>query len=91
MPKYKAIFLYLGYYKAIGMLTDAQLGRLIRALMNLAISGEVPDLSDDLAVAVLFQQYADQMQRDFQKASRNAENGRKGGAPSGNSNANRHE
>lgn len=89
--KQKAIFLYLGYAGAFNLLKDQQLGRLIRALMTLATTGELTDLSDDQAVAVLFQQYADQMQRDFQKASRNAENGRKGGAPGGNSNANRHE
>ena len=63
----KAFYMYLDSFYQLEPLSDAQLGRLIRALGRYANGAEVSDLSDDLTLNVLFRSMSLQIDRDFEK------------------------
>lgn len=79
--------LYLSNNDTIQSLSDDEVGRIIKALMTLATTGEVADLSDNRTCKALFQIFASQMYRDFKKMRQKSKNGKNGGAPEGNQNA----
>ena len=84
--------LYTDYFDILEGLTDAQLGRLMRALSAYCRCGEVPELEPMSRMAFAFIRRdidkAAQASRALEeKAQRLRNNGRKGGAPKGNKNA----
>ena len=91
MKKPRAINLFIDYSQELGLLSDAQTGRLIKALLCYADKREEPDFSDDTAVLMLFSVMKKQIDRDFAKyekiCGKRSESGKKGGAPKGNTNA----
>ena len=91
MKKPKIINLFIDYAEEFSLLSDAQAGRLIKALLAYADKGEKPDFSDDKAICVMFSMMKKQVDRDFGKyqelCDRRSEAGKKGGAPKGNQNA----
>ena len=62
----KAFNMYLDSGCQFELLSDAQAGRLIKALILYA-NGEAPDLSDDLTLNVMFRAMSAQIERDFAK------------------------
>ena len=83
-----AFVIYKSFYKPISSLSDKQLGRLFRCIF-LHQLGEVAPVEDDIRMA--FEFFKNQFELDESKyqgiVRRNQENGRKGGAPKGNKNA----
>ena len=63
----KSFILYLDYKKQFDLLTDEQVGRLIRALMQYAESGEIGDFPDDGMLAMCFSFISSAMDRDSAK------------------------
>lgn len=86
MAEKKSLILYYEYEKQFALLSDSQLGRLIRSMLDFEIYGEVPDFSDDPALEMTFSFISAQLERDKskyeQKCAVNAANGKKGGRPS---------
>lgn len=84
MAEKKSFVLYHDSREQIEMLTDEQAGKLLKALMEFAVSGEEPALSDPM-VRLMFSVLSAQIRRDNEKyietCERNAQNGRKGGRP----------
>ena len=82
MKKPKAINLYLDLYKRFEKLSDAQAGRLVKAMLKYGNTGEDTDFSDDLALDVTFCGITDQIDRDFEKyrdiCQKRSEVGRRG-------------
>lgn len=80
----KSFLFYLDNKDVLQLLSDQQLGRLLRLIMDFAETRELQDV-DDPAVNMAYHFMTAQMRRDFekyeQKCRRNAENGRKGGRP----------
>lgn len=91
MKRPKFITLFIDTADELSVLSDAQTGRLLKALLRYADNGEKPDFSDDTALCVAFLTLKKQIDRDFHKyeetCERRSEAGRKGGAPKGNRNA----
>ena len=88
-PKY--IKLFNDCADEFAMLSDEQVGRLLKGLLNYADRGEKPDFTDDITLRVLFSILRKQIDREYKKydelcQARSAA-GRKGGAPKGNTNA----
>ena len=67
MKKPKAINLYIDRCKQFEKLSDAQAGRLVKAMLRYGSSGEITDFSDDQTLDVTFCGIADQIDRDFDK------------------------
>ena len=84
MAERKSIVLYLDSEQQWDMLTDAQAGILIKALLHYSKTGERIH-TDDGMVAMAFSFMAAQIDRDGEKydrvCERNAKNGLKGGRP----------
>ncbi len=82
MKKPKALNLYLDLYKRFEKFSDAQAGRLIKAMLRYGNTGEETDFSDDLALDVTFCGIIDQIDRDFEKyrdiCQKRSEIGRRG-------------
>lgn len=82
MKKPKAINLYIDLYKRFEKLSDAQAGRLVKAMLRYGNTGEITDFSDDLALDVTFCGIVDQIDRDFEKyrdiCQKRSEIGRRG-------------
>lgn len=91
MKKPKIINLFIDTYTELSQLSDAQVGRLIKAILVYADHGETPDFSDDIGVSLMFSSMKKQIDRDFKKytdlCEKRSQAGKKGGAPLGNSNA----
>ena len=91
MAKPKAFNVYLDGIRKLDKLTDEQAGRLFKSLSHYADCGELPDFSDDPLLDYAFVDFAQQIDRDFDKydktCEKRRENGKLGGAPVGNSNA----
>lgn len=66
MKKPKFVTLFIDSYSELSLLSDAQTGRLIKALLQYADSGEMPDLSDDTLVQLMFSILKKQIDRDFE-------------------------
>lgn len=95
MKKPKAIHLFLDTVDLFEALTDEEIGKVIKALLCYAQTGQEQAFSDDPAARIVYIALKGQIQRDFEKYRRrceiNAQNGKKGGAPIGNQNARRYE
>ena len=91
MKKPKGFFTYFHLSCVIDKLSDAQAGRLYKALMRYGDTGEITDFSDDLACDMAFTLMRGEIDVNFERyqeiCERNRENAKKGGAPAGNSNA----
>lgn len=83
-----SFIIYKSFYKPISRLSDKQLGRLFRAIFKYQLGEEVT-VEEDIEMAFGF--FINQFEIDETKyhgiVERNRNNGRKGGAPIGNSNA----
>ncbi len=77
------------------ILSDAQLGRLLRAVFAYEIRGEFPELDDDGMLLMCFQFVKTTLDINRQKyeerCEQNAENGKKGGRPPKSQNADKTE
>lgn len=84
----ESFIIYTSFYDPIKGLSDKQLGRIFRALFDYQLGNEV-QVEDDIKMAFLF--FKNQMDIDTKKYNdkieANKQNGAKGGAPKGNSNA----
>lgn len=91
MKKPKAIQLYLDTADQFDALTDQQAGKVIKALLRFAHDDKEQQIEDDQAAQIMYIWLRAQIQRDFEKyrarCEANAHNGKKGGAPVGNKNA----
>ncbi len=91
MKKPKGFFTYFHLASVIDKLSDAQAGRLYKALMRYGDSGELTDFSDDLACDMAYTLMRGEIDVNFERyqeiCERNRENAKKGGAPKGNQNA----
>ena len=80
----KASFLmYLDYEEQFNIMTDEQIGQLMRAIIKYEKTGEVPNLDGMLKMAFSF--IKTQLDRDREKyqarCEKNRENAKKGGRP----------
>lgn len=85
MKKPKGFFTYFHLSSYIEKLSDAQAGRLYKALLNYGYTGEVADLSDDLALDMAYILMRDEIDMNFERYSKicekRSEAGKKGGRP----------
>lgn len=81
----KSFLFYFDWDKYVQKMDDAQAGRLLKAILALALRGEHPDFSDDLALELSFIGIGDTIVRDTEKyvdkCRKNRENGANGGRP----------
>ena len=91
MKKPKGFFTYFHLSPVINKLSDAQSGRLYKALLLYGDTGELTDFSDDLAVDMAFALMRGEIDINFERynemCEHNRQNAKKGGAPLGNDNA----
>ena len=91
MKKPKGFFTYFHLCPVIGKLSDAQAGRLYKALLHYGDTGEITDFDDDQSLDMVFTLMRGEIDINFERynemCERNRENGKKGGAPAGNRNA----
>jgi hypothetical protein len=91
MKKPKGFFTYFHHSELIRHLTDAQAGRLYKALLLYGDEEEETDFSDDQACALAFIILKGEVDLNFERyaeiCEKRSEAGRKGGAPKGNTNA----
>ena len=84
MERKRSFPCYLDYKKPLEQLTDAECGKLLRAMFEYEEVGSLPDFTGALAMAFSF--IRSQMDRDRAayeaKCKKNTENGAKGGRPS---------
>lgn len=84
MERKRSFPCYLDYKNPLEQLTDAECGKLLRAMFEYEEAGALPDFTGALAMAFSF--IRSQMDRDRaayeEKCRKNAENGAKGGRPS---------
>lgn len=83
------IKLFLRYEETLEPLSDAEKGRLFMALLKYARTGEVPQLTgNERFLFPTLKQQADRDKEEYEEfLQRQQNNGKKGGAPSGNQNA----
>lgn len=78
-----SFLIYLDYEEQFNLLTDEQLGQLMRAIMKYEKTREIPQLEGMLKMAFSF--IKTQLDRDREKyekqCEKNRENGKKGGRP----------
>ena len=83
MEKKKSFLIYLDYEKHFELLTDEQLGQLIRALIEYEKTKKIPQLDGMSKMAFSF--IKTQLDRDRalyeEKCKKNRENGTQGGRP----------
>ena len=81
----KTFLFYFDWDKYVQKMDDAQAGRLLKAILALAMREEHIDLSDDLALEISFIGIGDTIVRDTEKyvdkCRKNRENGANGGRP----------
>ena len=81
----KGFFTYFHHANVIDKLSDAQTGRLFKALMHYGRDGELIDLSDDIACDLTFTLMRDEIDRNFERyqemCEKRREAGKKGGRP----------
>lgn len=90
MSRKKSFVLYCENLEQVSLLSDTQAGKLFKALMRYADSGETPEFSNGL-LQMAFSFMSAQIRRDLDKWEETcqirSEVGKKGGAPKGNRNA----
>ena len=78
-----SFLIYLDYEEQFNLLTDEQVGQLMRAIIKYEKTGEMPKLNGMLKMAFSF--IKTQLDRDREKykerCKKNKENGKKGGRP----------
>lgn len=78
-----SFLMYLDYEEQFNLLTDEQIGQLMRAIIKYEKSGEIPELDGMLKMAFSF--IKTQLDRDREKynkkCEKNKENGKRGGRP----------
>lgn len=78
-----SFLMYLDYEEQFNLLTDEQVGQLMRAIMQYEKTGNIPELDGMLKIAFSF--IKAQLDRDREKynkkCEKNKENGRRGGRP----------
>ena len=72
-------YLYIDYIDKLKRLTDEQVGKLIRALLEYKATGNEPDI-DDSAVGIAFDVIRVDIDKQAEKYQKRAEAGRKGGS-----------
>ena len=91
MKDKKSFLFYYSYKSLFDELSDEEAGQLIKAMIDFEIDEVVPEFSKNRALKMVFIPIMDNLNRDKEKYSErckiNALNGKKGGAPKGNSNA----
>ena len=75
MKKPKAVYLYLDNFKHLKKMSAEDIGRLMIALMDYAEDGSLPDFSENMTLDVLFGMMSEQIDRDFEKYLRDAQQG----------------
>lgn len=84
MAEKKSLLLYYDYKSHFDFLTDEQLGRLIRSMLEYEIDGVLPEF-DEPILKMAFGFIKSNLDRDrqkfFEKCEKNTENGKKGGRP----------
>ena len=79
------IKLFYDYMATFERLSDAQTGRLVKAWLSLANTGEEPDFQENTPEYYLWPQLRESYFRDnkayYKTCSQNKENGKKGGRP----------
>lgn len=91
MAKPKAFNTYIDNIDKLEMLSDEQAGRLYKALCKYASDGIKPDFSDDPLLSYAYVDFAQKIERDFERYAKTCEKrkecGKLGGAPVRNENA----
>ena len=91
MKKPKGFFTYFHHSAMINHLSDAQAGRLYKALLLYGDEGEETFFDDDQTCALAFIILKGEIDYNFERyaetCEKRSEAGRKGGAPKGNTNA----
>ena len=67
MKKPKGFFVYFHHANIVGMLSDVQAGRLIKALMAYGDTGEIADFPDDGMLNVTYALFKDEIDLNFEK------------------------
>ncbi len=79
------MLLYYDYLSHFNFLTDEQLGKIVRAMLDYEINGVLPEFSEPI-MQMTFSFVRSNLDRDREKfierCQKNAENGKKGGRPS---------
>lgn len=92
MADKKSFLLYLDYEQHFSLLTDDELGKLIRAIFKYEAERTEPDFLNAPIIAMCFSFIKSQLDRDREEYERrcetNSANGRKGGRPSKDTKAN---
>jgi hypothetical protein len=65
--KKKSFILYDGDIECVDHLTTNQAGLLLKAIVNLRMTGEMPDFDDDTALKILFHQISSHMAMNEEK------------------------
>ena len=85
MKKPKGFFTYFHLNTVIEKLSDAQAGRLYKALMRYGDTGELTDFSDDLAIDMAYTLMKGEIDVNFERyneiCEKRSEAGKKGGRP----------
>ena len=80
----KSLLLYYDYQQHFNFLSDEQVGRIVRAMLEYEIDGILPEF-DETIMKMTFSFIRANLDRDMQKyidkCSKNAENGKSGGRP----------
>ena len=74
MKKPKGFFVYFHHANIVGMLSDVQAGRLIKALMAYGDTGEIADFPDDGMLNVTYTLFKDEIDRNFEKYNETCNN-----------------
>lgn len=81
----KFMYIYLDNEETLNLLSDEDRGRLLSLLIRFAKGEDIPEIKDNLPLAILFSVMSRQIERDFavyeQKCIRNRENAKKGAHP----------
>lgn len=84
MAEKKSLLLYYDYKSHFDFLTDEQLGRIVRSMLEYEIDGVLPEF-DEPILKMTFSFIKSNLDRDKQKylekCEKNTENGKKGGRP----------
>ncbi len=67
MTEPKIMYVYRDSFDTLSLLSDEQLGRLMKALFVYAETGMEKEFDDDLALKMMFRMMRKQVDRDFQK------------------------
>ena len=85
MKKPKGFFTYFHLFEIIDKLSDAQAGRLYKALMRYGDTGELTDFCDDLACDMAYTLMKGEIDINFERynevCEKRREAGKKGGRP----------